>query len=70
MLSTVEKELEEELESNLELLRLVRLKISALRNDILKAEDDLLHSNMKVFNLKEKLRKFRDMYPSLCKPKV
>ena len=70
MAPTISEEvLEKELQNREELLDIARMKIAGLRKEILNAEEDLIQSNIEVFRLKEELRKFREMYPSLCKPK-
>lgn len=48
-------------------LKHVRSELVLLRNAIAKAETELLGYNLEIDNLTEELRRFRLMYPKLCK---
>lgn len=67
--TTSEEELEKELLNRQDLLKHARIKMANLRKEILAAEEDLLSANLNLSKVKEELRKFRDMYPNLCKPR-
>jgi len=66
---TSEKELEKKIESREKDLQLIRLKIAGLRKEIFSIEEDLIQENLEISRLKEGLRKFREMYPDLCRLK-
>jgi len=64
---------EEELESRIleksESLKMVRIRISSLRKEMSKAEEELLELKLDLIKAEEELQRFREMFPDLCRPR-
>lgn len=65
--TTSEDELEAILEDKEEILKFVQLKIQSIKKKLTDAEEDFVSARLELDKVKEELRKFRLMYPSLCK---
>lgn len=65
--TTSEDELETFLKDKEDALNDLKLKISIIRKELLDVESEYVDARLQFDKIKEELRRFRLMYPKLCK---
>lgn len=68
MSKITEAALEEQINSLQEDISHIQSKLKLLRQEVVAVETELVANKIECDNLREELRRFRLMYPSICKP--
>jgi len=68
--TTSEDELEVVLKDKEYALNVAKLRIQLIRKELSAAEDEYISMRLQLDEIKEEIRRFRLMYPKLCKERI